>query len=47
VSITPDEIKIQMEFTNPLDVSPFDQIQIEMNFTAFEKGFPADLQMKR
>jgi len=28
-------------------VSPFDQIQIEMNFTAFEKGFPADFQMTR
>lgn len=47
LSFTDKEIKIQMNFTNPLDVTPSDSIEIALNFSSFEKGMPPGLKTKR
>ena len=37
-SVTNNEIKIQLEFANPLEVSPHDSLLIDINFKEFNKG---------
>jgi hypothetical protein len=37
-SVTNTEIKIYLEFTNPLEVSPNDSLLININFKDFNKG---------
>jgi len=47
IGVTKDEIKVKVEFTSPLDVSPFDKIYIEMNFREFDEGFDPNYNITR
>lgn len=47
LNITSDEIKIQLEFTNPLSVTPYDSILMGLDFSSFEKGIAPDFGMSR
>lgn len=40
MSVSPTEIQVQFNFTNPLEVKPSDTIFISLNFGDFESGLP-------
>ena len=45
VSVTESEIKVKFNFTNPLEVSPEDQVNIKLGFGAFDAGMAEDLNI--
>ena len=44
--MTANEIEVQFNFSNPLQVKPEDQIEINMNFGVFEHGMDDDKELK-
>jgi hypothetical protein len=47
VRMTDSQIDVQIDFDQPLDVTPYDKLEIKLVFNPFEKGFVPDFKQVR